>query len=59
MTILIPGVNANDPPVAEDDSKTTSLNEPMSDNVIEPNGSDPDGDDLMVEVTVNVALKRV
>ena len=40
--LMIPGVNS-DPPVAEDDSKTTSPNESMQGNVIEPNGSDPDG----------------
>jgi len=46
VTILMPGVN--DAPDAEDDSKTTSPNESVPDNVTEPNDSDPDGDDPKV-----------
>jgi hypothetical protein len=38
----------NDAPDAEDDSKTTTPKTAVSDNVIEPNDSDPDDDDLTV-----------
>jgi len=41
-------LTGNDPPDAEDDSKTTTPKESVSDNVIEPNDSDPEGDDLTV-----------
>ena len=44
VTILMPGMN--DPPEAEDDSKTTMPNKRVSDNAILPNDSDPDSDDL-------------
>ena len=43
-----PTGSPNVPPDAEDDSKTTEPNEKVSDNVIEPNDSDPDTDDLTV-----------
>ena len=48
VTILMPGMN--DPPEAEDDSKTTMPNKRVSDNAILPNDSDPDSDDLTVSM---------
>ena len=39
---------ADDAPDAEDDSKTMTSNDPVSDSVIEPNDSDPEGNDLTV-----------
>ncbi len=38
----------NDAPDAEDESKTTTPEDAVSDNVIEPNDIDPDDDDLTV-----------
>ena len=43
VTILMLGVN--DAPDAKDDSKETTPNDPVSDNVMEPNDSDPECDD--------------
>ena len=48
----MPGVNYA--PDAEDESKTTTPNDPVLDNVIEPNDSGPEGNDLTVnKVKVN------
>ena len=44
--ILMPGVN--DAPDSEDDSKTTTAKDAASDDVIEPNDNDPEGNDLTV-----------
>ena len=52
-TILMPGVN--NAPDAKDDSKTMMPNDPMSNNVINPNDSDPEGNDLKVN---KVVLRR-
>jgi hypothetical protein len=46
VTIVVPGVN--DAPDAEDGSETTTQKESVSENVIEPDDSDSDGDDLTV-----------
>ena len=46
VTILMPGVN--DPPDAEDDSKTTLPTSTVSDSAILPNDSDPESDDLIL-----------
>jgi len=40
--------DANDPPVAQDDTNSTEQNTPVSANVVTPNDSDPDGDALTV-----------